>query len=226
MAERCPPEGSGFLGSLTQLSLWLADRQGREAALRTTSATAQNQANFTAESAELAPTGTVESTTRRSKRRREGSRRVRETLHRALAGIEAIATETADVDQAVRAWQRLARGRWSLITEFALDGRRYYLVHEARSAVKRRDSLTRRERKVLHFVELGLSNKTIAYSLGVAPSTVSTLLRNARKKIDGAFGWSSLRNSNARLERNTRGFGMIRRLLGTQHGRAGGQWHR
>ena len=44
-------------------------------------------------------------------------------------------------------------------------------------------ALTPRERQVLGYAELGHSNKLIAYSLGLAPSTVATVLGKARKKI-------------------------------------------
>lgn len=44
-------------------------------------------------------------------------------------------------------------------------------------------ALTRREQQVLAYAEIGHSNKLIAYSLGVAISTVSTLLARARRKL-------------------------------------------
>jgi DNA-binding CsgD family transcriptional regulator len=44
-------------------------------------------------------------------------------------------------------------------------------------------SLTSREREVLSLVDRGESNKVIAYSLGVALSTVSTILTRARRKV-------------------------------------------
>ena len=42
--------------------------------------------------------------------------------------------------------------------------------------------LTARERQVVGHAALGRSNKAIAYSLGLSPSTVSTLLDRARKR--------------------------------------------
>jgi DNA-binding CsgD family transcriptional regulator len=42
--------------------------------------------------------------------------------------------------------------------------------------------LTERQRQILHYAELGHSNKLIAHLLGLAPSTVSTLLHRALKR--------------------------------------------
>jgi DNA-binding CsgD family transcriptional regulator len=44
-------------------------------------------------------------------------------------------------------------------------------------------SLSAREQRVLHLVEAGHSNKLIAHSLGVAVSTVSTVLTRGRRKL-------------------------------------------
>jgi DNA-binding CsgD family transcriptional regulator len=44
-------------------------------------------------------------------------------------------------------------------------------------------SLTSREREILLLVERGESNKVIAFTLGVAISTVSTILTRARRKM-------------------------------------------
>lgn len=52
------------------------------------------------------------------------------------------------------------------------------------------ERLTPRERAVTSLVSLGRSNKAIAYELGIRPSTVSTLLSCAARKlrVDGAAG--------------------------------------
>src|SRR5262245_25636839 len=78
---------------------------------------------------------------------------------------------------------RLVAVRWSLVEHFERDGRRFYLAHKNDPELAADRSLTRRERQVLAYAELGYSNKLIAYSLGLSSSTVATLLFKGRRKL-------------------------------------------
>lgn len=87
-----------------------------------------------------------------------------------------------DEDEALRLWQCLVEGRWTLLDEFERDGQRY-LVALPNAPMHASSRLTLREGQVLAQVACGLSNKEIAYTLGLAPSTVATLVARASKKL-------------------------------------------
>jgi DNA-binding CsgD family transcriptional regulator len=53
------------------------------------------------------------------------------------------------------------------------------------SALTGASTLTKRELQVARYAALGHSNKSIAYELGLSPSTVGVLLARARKKLAG-----------------------------------------
>lgn len=75
------------------------------------------------------------------------------------------------------------RGRGSLVDRFESDGRRYVIARKNDPAVRGPGSISVRERQVLAYVALGYSNDAIAYALGIASSTVSTHLTNARRRL-------------------------------------------
>ena len=85
-------------------------------------------------------------------------------------------------EEAVRQWETLVQGRWSLIDHFEKDGRRY-LVARRNDPYVAGDKLSLRERQVVGFVALGHTNKLIAYELGISTSTVGTHLSKAAKKL-------------------------------------------
>jgi DNA-binding CsgD family transcriptional regulator len=69
------------------------------------------------------------------------------------------------------------------VEHFERDGKRYYLAHRNNPELAPDRALTAQEKQVLAYAELGHSNKLIGYSLGLATSTVSTLLTSARRKL-------------------------------------------
>lgn len=74
------------------------------------------------------------------------------------------------------------RGSWTVVEQFVRDGYSYRL---ARRPLRDEgtERLTKREQEALDYALDGLSNKTIAYALGLAPSTVGVLLFRAAAKL-------------------------------------------
>jgi DNA-binding CsgD family transcriptional regulator len=126
----------------------------------------------------LAPDGKVEHATEAAK-----SRSARDALRDALVRIDKARSERDEAERSVELWRGLVAGRWTLVEHFERDGRRYFLAQKNDPAVRPDRALTERERQVLGYSELGNSNKLIAYSLGLSPSTVSSLLGRARRKL-------------------------------------------
>ena len=109
----------------------------------------------------------------------------REALRRRAQEIDRARTAhgRSDPAEALRAWQGLVSGRWSLIDSYDSDGRRYLVARRNDPDVAMTRPLSRRERQVLAYVSMGYSNKQIAYTLGLAPSTVSSHLRSAMRRV-------------------------------------------
>jgi DNA-binding CsgD family transcriptional regulator len=105
----------------------------------------------------------------------------RTELNRAVVGRE-LARGTlryTSQQKAFLTWPSLGASRWALVDVFERDGRRYVVAVED----KREPALSRRERDVLRLAQLGRSNKEIAYELGLAYSTITTLLARVAKKL-------------------------------------------
>ncbi len=88
-----------------------------------------------------------------------------------------------DPDGALAAWTALASGRWSLVDRFEADGRRFIIARRNDAGATGPERLSARERQVLAYTALGYSNKETAYALGLAPSTISTHLRNSMRRL-------------------------------------------
>lgn len=110
------------------------------------------------------------------------SRTARDALREAAACIDRART-AGDPDAALRARRALVSGRWSLLDRFDRDGRRFLVARRNDPAVARPAQLSARERQVLAYAALGYTNKHIAYTLGLRPSTVSTHLHRAMRKV-------------------------------------------
>jgi DNA-binding NarL/FixJ family response regulator len=74
------------------------------------------------------------------------------------------------------------RTSWTVVEEFVRDG---YSYRVARRPIRNEgvERLTKREQEALEYALDGFSNKTIAYALGLAPSTVGVLLFRAAGKL-------------------------------------------
>jgi len=85
--------------------------------------------------------------------------------------------------EALEAWKGLVEGRWTLVDRFESDGRRYFIARRNEPEPWPRRRLSLRERQVAAYAALGYPNKVIAYTLGLAPSTVSSHLRAAMQRL-------------------------------------------
>ncbi|MBI3205754.1 MAG: hypothetical protein HYZ29_29730 [Myxococcales bacterium] len=91
-----------------------------------------------------------------------------------------------NADEASLLWEAMVAGRWSLLDHFDTDGRRYVVARVNEAVTNPLADLSERERQVMGLAANGRSNKLIAYELGVAESTVSTLLSRAQRKLGAA----------------------------------------
>jgi DNA-binding CsgD family transcriptional regulator len=89
----------------------------------------------------------------------------------------------ADPEEALRIWQGLVDGSWSLVDRCDSDGRRYVLLRRKEPGVRDPTALTAREGSIVAYAALGHQNKAIAYLLGVSPSAVASHLASARRKL-------------------------------------------
>jgi len=88
-----------------------------------------------------------------------------------------------DPEKATAAWRPLVAGRWSLVDRYEVGGRRYITARENTPKASGPEALSPRERQVVSLAGLGHSNKSIAYELGLAHSTVRVLLARAGTKL-------------------------------------------
>lgn len=84
-------------------------------------------------------------------------------------------------DRALELWPALHGGRFSIVPSARRDGA--YEAFENRPPAAVPGRLTPRESAAVTLLSLGRSNKAIGYELGVAASTVSTLLTSAARKL-------------------------------------------
>jgi DNA-binding NarL/FixJ family response regulator len=88
-----------------------------------------------------------------------------------------------DPQEALELWRALCAGRWSLVDRFESDGRRYLIAHRNQPHLSDLRGLSQREATVAAFAQLGQTNKEIAYTLGISPSSVATHLSAALRKL-------------------------------------------
>lgn len=85
--------------------------------------------------------------------------------------------------EALKIWQALVEGRWSLVDWFDTDERRYILARPNPTRTRDPRALTKRESQIAGYAALGESHKMIAYRLGIARSTVTNTLHSAMRKL-------------------------------------------
>lgn len=89
-----------------------------------------------------------------------------------------------DPDEALRAWEGLVRGRWSLVASFDEAGRRIFLAEPNEplpAAIDR--PLSPREQQIAGYLVLGHSYKLIAYELGLSEGGVSSIVSRLKRKL-------------------------------------------
>ncbi len=116
----------------------------------------------------------------------EGSVR---TERKWLAG-KALELETAHVKskrreglRALDLWRPLSTARWTLVESFEENGRRYIVARENQAEARSFSDLTDRERQIVVHASLGMSNKQIAFALGISDATVRVLMARAAKRF-------------------------------------------
>jgi DNA-binding CsgD family transcriptional regulator len=85
--------------------------------------------------------------------------------------------------EALRLWEALVRGKWTLVDWFDSDGRRFMLAKPNAPRVKDPRGLTEREAQVATYAAQGESSKLIGYRLGLSQSYVSRLLGDVMRKL-------------------------------------------
>ena len=109
----------------------------------------------------------------------------REALRDAARRIDRARSSMRESDPvgALELWQALVRGRWSTVDWFDSDGRRYVVGVPNTPGHDDPRGLSERELQVVAYVFYGLTNKMIAYHLGLSTARVSGLLSSAMRKL-------------------------------------------
>lgn len=110
---------------------------------------------------------------------------MRERLHRAARAVDAarVRQPSREAHEALRMWDGLVSGRWTLVESFESDGRRFFLAYPNDVEIGSPRALSGRERAVVGYVVQGDSNKWVAYQLGVSAATVARHLQAALRKL-------------------------------------------
>lgn len=80
-------------------------------------------------------------------------------------------------------WSELLEGRWSVLGQFDVEGRRYYVCAENDLSARRARGLGQRERRLLDLVASSRSCKAAGHDLGVSRSALSALLKGMLAKL-------------------------------------------
>jgi DNA-binding CsgD family transcriptional regulator len=109
----------------------------------------------------------------------------RDELGRATRRMEQVRRRRpgSDPSEGIRDWKSVVAQRWTLLEHFENDGKRLMMAVANRAAPPSVDLLSPRERRVVLRAIAGASNKTIAYELGLAASTVRVLMSRAMRKV-------------------------------------------
>lgn len=86
------------------------------------------------------------------------------------------------IDSCAPTPKQRARSGWTVVEEFVRDGYSYQVLRRPLDSL-RGHRLTKRQEQVLEHACEGHSNKSIAYALGLSPSTVGVLLYRAAAKL-------------------------------------------
>lgn len=111
--------------------------------------------------------------------------RALDEIRRAAIGVDLARARlrNGETCEALRLWDRVLRGRSSIVDWFDADGRRFILALPNAPHIRDPRGLTEREYQVATHVGAGESSKLVAYRLGVSRSRVSELLHRAMRKL-------------------------------------------
>ncbi|MGD8310877.1 MAG: helix-turn-helix transcriptional regulator [Chromatiales bacterium] len=126
-------------------------------------------------------------------------RNAREQLRHAVRLMDRVRCRSRRLraDDALAEWEALVAGRWSLIEHFDSDDRRFIVAVRNDPQYADPRGLTQRERQVAEYVGMGRSSSEIAYTLGLAPSSVTDCSLRAQRKL-GLDSWRELATFFAR----------------------------
>jgi DNA-binding CsgD family transcriptional regulator len=96
------------------------------------------------------------------------------------SGVQRVAQAWTGTEPTTAGTQR-SRAGWTVLEEYERDGFYYQVLRRPVDCALPR--LTPREEEVLQHAGGGYSNKSIAYALGLSPSTVGVLLFRAAGKL-------------------------------------------
>jgi DNA-binding CsgD family transcriptional regulator len=111
------------------------------------------------------------------------SQTARERLQQAAASIESARCRRSDGRRALNRWHPLTSARWTLVDSFQEGGRRYVVARENQAETQCFAALTDRQRQIVVHAALGLTNKQIAYTLGISDATVRVLMARAAGRL-------------------------------------------
>ena len=113
------------------------------------------------------------------------ARSERRWLSSKAVAIDAARTKSKRHDglRALDLWRPLNNARWTLVDSFEEGGRRYIVARENQAEATSFSDLTDRERQIVVHATLGMSNKQIAYALGISDATVRVLMARAAKRF-------------------------------------------
>jgi DNA-binding CsgD family transcriptional regulator len=80
-------------------------------------------------------------------------------------------------------WSNVLAGKWALLDRFDSDGKRFVIAVPIHRAGDRLRGLSKRQREVVELLGDGLSNKAIAYELGISTTSVGSHLNNIYAKL-------------------------------------------
>lgn len=113
------------------------------------------------------------------------SEHARELLRHAVRMLEKSRgpLRTKDPEKSLAIRKALVAGRWSLIDQIEQNGERYIVARQNEPTAPGPALLSKREKEIVGYVQLGHHDKLIAYELGITPSTVRVLLGRAKAKL-------------------------------------------
>lgn len=113
------------------------------------------------------------------------SEHARELLRRAVLALEKSRgpLRTKDPEKSLSIRKPLVAGRWSLVDHIEQNGQRYIVARQNEPTARGPALLSKREKEVVAYAQLGHHDKLIAYELDISASTVRVLIGRAKEKL-------------------------------------------